>query len=90
MKLYTKKIGPVEYFDAMALVCFFFPYGWGAPKLWQACLIFTLGAVYCLHKLVKKEEEALRAARRSDPRIGKVVLAFGALMIANAVLIRVL
>ena len=90
MKIYSEKIGPVEYFRGIGFTCFVLPYAMGVPRFWPVCVLVTIGALWFIGRVVKKEEKALRAAKGRDPRITKVVMLFGALMIANAGLIRLL
>ena len=90
MKIYSEKIGPVEYFRGIGFTCFFLPYAMGVPNYWPLCVLVSIGAFWFLGRCVKKEEQALRAAKSGDPRIGKIVLLFAALMIANAGLIHFL
>jgi hypothetical protein len=87
MKIYSEKIGPVQYFSFIGSLCFFLPYAGGIPKYWPACLLFSAGAFYWMRKSVKKEEVALRAVAQNDPRIAKVVIIFVVLMMTNAWLI---
>ena len=84
MKIYSEKIGPVEYFRFIGFVCFAIPYGWSIPKYWPVCALFTVGAWWSLGRIVKKEDQALRAAKSDDPKIAKVVVLFGVLVMANA------
>lgn len=88
MKIYSEKIGPVQYFRGIGFVCFALPYAWAVPKYWPVCVLFTAGALWIVGRVVKKEEVALRSAKSGDPRIAQVVLIFGVLMFANAGLIR--
>ena len=87
MKLYSDKIGPVEYFRGIGFTCFALPYGWGIPRFWPVCVALLISALWFINRVVKKEEEALRAAKSNDPRIAKVVFIFGILMFANVGLI---
>ena len=90
MKIYSERIGPVEYFTSIGFVCFLLPYGWGIPKYWPVCIAGTFAALYWLRRSVKKEEGTLRAAKSSDPRIASIVTKFGVLVITNAIAIRYL
>ena len=90
MKIYSEKIGPVEYFRGIGFACFVLPYAMGLPRFWPLCVLVSIGALWFVGRVVKKEEEALRAAKGGDPRIAKVVVIFSVLMFANAGLIRIL
>jgi hypothetical protein len=90
MKIYSEKIGPVEYFRGIGFLCFFLPYAMGIPRFWPLCLIASAGALWFVERRVKREEQALRAAKSNDPRIGKIVFLFAALMLANGGLIHFL
>ena len=90
MKIYSEKIGPVEYFRGIGFACFFLPYAMGVPRFWPVCVLVSVAALWVLGRVVKKEESVLRAAKSGHPRVAKVVLLFAALMIANAGLIRFL
>jgi hypothetical protein len=90
MKVYSGKIGPVEYFRFMGFLTFAIPYAWSLPRFWPVCIVASLIGLWFLDKVVKKEEQALREAKHDDPRIRKVVLIAGGLMFANALLLRYL
>lgn len=90
MKVYSDKIGPLEYFRGIGFVTFALPYAWSLPRFWPVCVAFTIWSLWFLGRVVKKEEQALRAAKHDDPRIRKVVLIAGGLMFANALLLRYL
>ena len=87
MKIYSEKIGPVQYFSFIGSLCFFLPYAGGIPKYWPACLLFSAGGFYWMRRLAKKEEVVLRAEAQNDPRIAKFVITFAVLMMSNAWLI---
>ena len=90
MKIYSERIGPVEYFRGIGFLCFFLPYAMGVPRFWPLCLIASAGALWFIGRRVKREELALRAAKSDDPRIAKIVTLFAALMLANGGLIHLL
>ena len=90
MKIYSEKIGPVEYLRGIGFLCVFLPYAMGVPRFWPLCLIASFGALWFVGRLVKKEEQALRAAKSNDLRIGKIVFICAALMLANGGLIHLL
>ncbi len=90
MKIYSDKIGPVEYFRGIGFTCFALPYAMGVPRFWPVCVLVSIGALWFVGRVVKKEEEALRAAKSDDPRIAKIVMLSGAMMISNAGLIHLL
>ena len=90
MKIYSEKIGPVEYFRGIGFVCIFLPYAMGVQRFWPLCLIVSAGALWFIGQRVKKEEQALRAAKSDDPHIGKLVILFAVLMLANGGLIHLL
>lgn len=89
MKLYSDKIGPVEYFRGIGVVCFLLPYAM-MPRGWPVCVVFSVAAYWGVMRLVRKEEAALRGARHNDSRIARVVTAFAAAMLANIGLIHLL
>lgn len=88
MKIYSEKIGPVEYFRGIAFVCLALPYAGGVPSVWPVCVSLSIAALWFLVHVVKKEEGALRSAKRGDPAITKIVMIFIALTFANAVIVR--
>jgi hypothetical protein len=90
MKIYSEKIGPVEYFRGIGFACFFLPYSMGVPNYWPLCVLVSIGAYWFLGRRVKKDEDILRTAKSGDSRIVKIVLLFAVLVIANAGFIRLL
>jgi hypothetical protein len=90
MKIYSEKIGPVEYFGGIAFLCFAIPYAWRVPRLWPLCIVFSVCALWSLRRVVKKNEDVLREAKPDDNRVGKIVFLCGALIVGNALLIRFL
>ena len=91
MEIWSKTIGPVEYYRGLAIVCFLLSYGGRIPTYWPVAIILTALWLFAISHLLKANERTLRipAKMTEIQRIKFLLLGAGSIL-GHAILIRVL